>query len=58
MDSSIIIGLLALFTIGIMLALSIFHFGYFLKDPRNRGAAKNALVDDGPSATTQVRREG
>ena len=56
MDSSVIIGLLAVFTIGIVLALAIFHFGYFLKDPRNRGAAKNALINDGPSATTEVRK--
>ena len=55
MDSGLIIGLLALFTIGIVLAISIFHFGYFLKDPRNRGAARNALVDDGPSAATAGR---
>jgi hypothetical protein len=54
MDSGVIIALLAVFTIGIVLAISIFHFGSFLKDPRNRGAAKN-VVEDGPSATTQVR---
>ena len=55
MDSGVIIALLAVFTIGIVLAISIFHFGYFLKDPRNSSAAKNALIDDGPSATTEVR---
>jgi hypothetical protein len=55
MDSSVIIALLAVFTIGIALAISIFHFGFFLKDPRNRGAARNALVEDGSSATTEVR---
>lgn len=54
MDSGIIIGVLALFTIGIVLAISIFHFGYFLKDPRNKGAAKNVFVHDGESATTKA----
>lgn len=58
MGSGVIIALLAVFTIGIVLAISVFHFGYFLKDPRNRGAARNALVDDGPSATTEVRHGG
>ena len=55
MDSGIIIGLLAVFTIGIVLAISVFHFGFFLKDPRNRGAARNVFVEDGASATTEVR---
>jgi hypothetical protein len=55
MSSGAIIGLLAIFTIGIVLAISVFHFGYFLKDPRNRGATHNVLVKDGPSATTEVR---
>jgi hypothetical protein len=54
MDSGVIIALLAVFTIGIVLAISIFHFGYFLKDPRNRGAARN-VINDGESATTRVR---
>jgi hypothetical protein len=55
MDSGVIIALLAVFTIGIVLAGSIFHFGFFVRDPRNRGAARNVLVEDGPSATTEVR---
>ena len=58
MDSGVIIALLAVFTIGIVLAISIVHFGSFLKDPRNRGAARNALINDGPSATTEVRPGG
>jgi hypothetical protein len=58
MGSEVIIALLAVFTIGIVLAISVFHFGYFLKDPRNRGAARNVLIDDGPSATTEVRPGG
>lgn len=55
MDSGIIIALLALFTIGVVLAISVFHFGFFVRDPRNKGAVRNVLVEDGPSATTEVR---
>ena len=55
MDSGIIIGALALFTIGIVLTISVSHFGFFLRDPRNRGAAKNVFINDGSSATTEVR---
>ena len=55
MDSGVIIGLLAIFTIGIVLAISIFHFGFFMRDPRNRGAVYNVFVEDGSSATTDVR---
>ena len=55
MDSGIIIACLAVFTIGIVLAISVFHFGYFLRDPLNRQAAHNVMVADGSSATTEVR---
>jgi len=54
MDSGVIIALLAAFTIGIVLLISIFHFGFFMRDPRNRGAVKN-IINDGSSATTNVR---
>ena len=55
MSSEWIIGALAFVTIGLVLLTSIYHFGYFLKDPRNKGAAKNVFVDDGESETTKVR---
>ena len=53
MDSGIIIGALALFTIGITLAMAVFHFGYFLKDPANLEAAETVAADR-ESATTRV----
>jgi hypothetical protein len=53
MDSSIIIGALALFTIGITLAAAVFHFGYFLKDAKNLEAAKTVAADR-ESATTRL----
>lgn len=57
MSSEWIIGALALVTIGLVAAIAVYHFGTFLKDPRNRGAAYNALVKDGKSATTRVGEE-
>ena len=51
MDPGIIIGTLAVFTIGSVLLISIGHFGFFLRDPRNRFQVQNILAD-GPSATT------
>ena len=53
-----IIGALAFVTIGLVIALSIYHFGTFLKDPQNRGHAHNALVAGGESATSKTRKEG
>jgi hypothetical protein len=55
MSSGAIIGALAFITIGLVLAVAIFHFGTYLRDPRNRGAAHKALVEDGSSAHTAVR---
>ena len=55
MNSDIIIGLLALFTIGGILALAIFHFGYHLRDPRNKEAAHRTLIRDEGSAAIDVR---
>ena len=53
MDSGIIIGALALFTIGGTLAAAIFHFGFHLKDPKNLEAAKRVAADR-ESATTRM----
>jgi hypothetical protein len=44
-------------TIGGILALSIFHFAFYLKDPSNLAAAK-AVAEDRESATTRVSSEG
>ena len=52
-----IIAALALVTIGGVLALSAFHFGIFLKDPRNVEAAKR-VAEDRESATTKFAAEG
>ena len=54
MNPGIIIGALALVTFVLVLAFTLFHFGFFLKDPRNKGAAKNVFKDDGGSATTKL----
>ncbi len=56
MDSEWIIGALALITIGGVLGLGIFHFGFYLKDPRNFEAAKR-VANDQESAATQVSNE-
>ena len=56
MDSGIIIGALALFTIGGTLALAIVHFGYHLKDPKNMEATKRVAADR-ESATTRMSSE-
>ena len=55
MSSEWIVGTLAFVTIGLVVLMGIYHFGVFLRDPRNRGAAKNVLQHDGESATTKVR---
>lgn len=53
MSSEWIIGALAFVTIGLVLVLAIYHFGYHLKDPRNMAAAKSVVKDE-ESATTRV----
>ena len=55
MDSQWIIGALAFITIGLVGIIAIVHFGSHLRDKKNRDAAKNALIEDGSSATTAVR---
>ncbi len=57
MDAHWIIAALAFMTIGGMLGLAIFHFGFHLKDPRNMEATKRVTAD-GESAATQVSDEG
>ena len=52
-----IIGALAFITIGGVLGISIFHFGYHLKDPKNMEATKR-VVADRESAATAVSTEG
>ena len=56
MGSEWIIGVLALVTIGLVAAIAIYHFGTFLKDPRNRGAAANVALG-GRSASDKVQAE-
>lgn len=56
MDSQWIIGALAFFTIGAVIAISVYHFGTFLKDPRNRGAAAN-VAGGGKAASTRVTEQ-
>ena len=56
MASEWIISALAFLTIGGVLALSIFHFAFFLKDPANVAAAK-AVANDRESAATRVSSE-
>lgn len=55
MDPGIIIGVLAVFTIGSVLLLSIGHFGFFLRDPKNRFQVANILAG-GESAVTVAGR--
>ena len=57
MGSEWIIGALAFMTIGGILGLSIFHFGFHLKDPKNMEATKRVTADR-ESATTEVSAEG
>jgi hypothetical protein len=56
MDSGWIIAALAFMTIGGVLAISIFHFGFFLKDPANLEAA-STVAKDRESAATSVSSE-
>ncbi len=53
MSSEWIIGALAFITIGGVLGISVFHFGFHLKDPKNMAAAKS-VAKDRESATTKV----
>lgn len=55
MGSGLIIGVLALFTIGSVLLFAVIHFGQFLRDPKNRSHASN-IIKDGPSATATAER--
>lgn len=57
MDSEWIIGALAFMTIGGVLALSIFHFVFRLKDPKNLEAVKS-IAADRESEATKVSAEG
>ena len=57
MGSEWILGALAFMTIGGVLAIAIFHFGYYLKDPKNMAAAKS-VAQDRESASTKVSAEG
>ena len=56
MDSEWIIGALAVVTIGGVVGIAVFHFGYYLKDPRNMEATKRVMEDE-ESATTRVSNE-
>lgn len=53
MSSEWIIGALAFVTIGLVIVIAVYHFGTFLKDPRNRGAAVN-VASGGKAASTRV----
>lgn len=57
MDAEWIIAALAFMTIGGVLAVSIFHFAFYLKDPKNMAAAKS-VAEDRESAATKVSSEG
>ena len=57
MSSDWILGALAFITIGGVLVLSIVHFGFHLKDPKNLAAAKQVAADR-ESAATAVSSEG
>ena len=55
MDPGIIIGALAVFTIGSVLLISISHFGFFLRDPKNQFHVANILAG-GEGATSVAAR--
>ena len=57
MASEWIIGALAFITIGGVLGLGIFHFGFQLRSPENLDAAKRVAADR-ESASTRVSAEG
>lgn len=57
MGSEWIMGALAFITIGGVLGLAIFHFGFQLKDEKNKAAAKQVATDR-ESATTAVSSDG
>lgn len=50
-----LVGALAFGTLGIVIVFVALHFFRQLRDPKNKDAAKNALVEDGSSAHTAVR---
>jgi hypothetical protein len=56
MSSDWVIGALAFITIGGTLGLAIFHFGFQLRSPANREAAKR-VAEDRASATTRMSNE-
>lgn len=56
MSSEWIVGALAFFTIGAVVLISVYHFGTFLKDPQNRGAAANVAAGN-KAASTRVAEE-
>ena len=49
------IALLASATFLLVVGFALAHFTRNLRDPRNKDAAKNTLVEDGSSAHTAVR---
>ena len=55
MSPDYLILALLIMTIGGLLVISTFHFGWHLRDKKNRDAAKSALIDDDSSAHTAVR---
>lgn len=57
MDPNYLIAILAFLTIGGVMALAIFHFKFYLKDPKNLEAAR-IVAADLESATTRVSSEG
>ncbi len=57
MGSEVAIGALGFMTIGGVLGLAIFHFGFQLRSPANREAAKR-VASDRESATTKMTEEG
>lgn len=55
MNPDVLIGALAILTIGGVGILAFVHFGSMMREKRNRDHAKNVLVEDGSSAHTAVR---
>jgi hypothetical protein len=50
-----LVGALAFGTLAIVIVFVASHFFRQLRDPKNKDAAKNAIVEDGSSAHTAVR---
>lgn len=55
MNPDILIGALAVITIGGVIVLSVVHFGSMMREKKHRDHAKNVLLEDGSSAHTAVR---